>query len=79
MRGPAAAGGQSANVREANLQAKPIPKGQQNLEVSRGAVTFFIKRASNAESWFEISVFLSFCLSFFFFFFNNVTYNCKDS
>ena len=69
MRGPAVAGGQRANLREANLQAKAIPTGWQNLEVSREAVTFFIKRPSNAGSWFEISVFLS----SFFFFLNNVT------
>lgn len=58
---PAAAGGQRANLREANLQARPIPiPGRQNLEVSRGAVTFSIKRPSNAGGWFEISSFLSF-------------------
>lgn len=36
---PAAAGGLRANLREANLQAKPIPRGRQKLQGSRGAVT----------------------------------------
>lgn len=34
---PAAAGGHPTNLREAIIQAKPRPRGEQNLEDSRGA------------------------------------------
>ena len=36
--GPTAAGRHPANLREANLQAKPTPRGGQDLEGYRGTV-----------------------------------------
>lgn len=74
---PAAAGGHPTNLREAIVQAKPRPRGEQDLEDGRGAAlplpdlkAFLLSERIMQEVGLR---FLGF-----FFFLNDVTYNCKD-